>query len=172
MQFALLEQAKVEKQWSETGGEKMTISTEKNGQYEITVGDWVTFLASEKYAVTSNVLSTFALLVAVVAILVAIPETNAWFWVQWLRLVVYVGIIAYTGWWYFKRLRPVRKRVKGAGEVLKRIMLGELKDSDSIRNEWIALTETQKAKSQRKHGTNQLIQDPKKLNIKNSKNKS
>jgi hypothetical protein len=147
----------------------MTGAPGKSVQHEITIGDWITFLASEKYAVTSNVLSTLALFVALVAILVAIPQVNVWFWVQWLRLLVYIGIIAYSVYWYFKLLRPVRERVKGAGELLKRIMLEELKDSNSIRKEWIALTSSHKKETKKPLGVNQLIQDPKKLKTKNGK---
>ena len=139
----------------------MTGAPGKSVQHEITIGDWITFLASEKYAVTSNVLSTLALFVALVAILVAIPQVNVWFWVQWLRLFVYVGIIAYSVYWYFKLLRPVRERVKGAGDLLKRIMLEELKDPNSIRKEWITLTSSHKKETKKPLGVNQLIQDPK-----------
>ena len=147
----------------------MTGAPGKSVQHEITIGDWITFLASEKYAVTSNVLSTLALFVALVAILVAIPQVNVWFWVQWLRLLVYIGIIAYSVYWYFKLLRPVRERVKGAGELLKRIMLEELKDPNSIRKEWITLTSSHKKETKKPLGVNQLIQDPKKLKTKNGK---
>ena len=96
------------------------------------VSDWVTFLASEKHAMISHIVSFGAFLVAIVALMLVTSGH--------IVVVIASGVIAFgcVGWAYFRVLRPLQQRGKLADGILERIMSGEIKDQSSIRKGWEA----------------------------------
>jgi len=66
-----------------------------------------------------------------------------------LAFAIASGIVAFgcAGWVYFGVLEPLRQRGKLADQILKGIISGELKDADSIREEWLlGLTVTRRGR--------------------------
>jgi hypothetical protein len=97
----------------------------------LNVSDWVTFLSNERQAMMSNVVNFSVFLVAVVALILVTSG--------YVAFAIASGIITFgcAGWVYFRVLAPLRQRGKLADEILKGIISGELKDADSIREEWL-----------------------------------
>jgi len=101
----------------------------------LNITDWVAFLSSERQAMMSNVATFSVFLVAVITLILVTSG--------YVAFAIASGIIAFgcAGWVYFGVLEPLRQRGKLADEILKGIISGELKDADSIRQEWLlALT--------------------------------
>ncbi len=95
------------------------------------VSDWVTFLSNERHAMMSNVVNFSVFLVAVIALILVTSG--------YIAFAIASGIVTFgcAGWVYFRVLAPLRQRGKLADEILKGIISGELKDADSIREEWV-----------------------------------
>jgi len=96
----------------------------------LTLSDWVTFLSNERQGMMSNVVSFSVFLVAAIALILVTSG--------YVAFAVVSGIIVFgcAGWIYFKVLEPLRRRGYLADELLKGIISGELKETDSIRAEW------------------------------------
>lgn len=97
----------------------------------LNVSDWVTFLSNERQGMMSNVVTFSVFLVAVIALILVTSG--------YVVFAIASGIIAFgcAGWVYFRVLEPLRQRGSLADEILRRIISGELKDADSIREEWV-----------------------------------
>jgi hypothetical protein len=97
----------------------------------LNVSDWVTFLSNERQGMMSNVVNFSVFLVAVIALILVTSG--------YIVFAIASGIIAFgcAGWVYFRVLEPLRQRGNLADQVLKRIISGELKDTDSIREQWV-----------------------------------
>jgi hypothetical protein len=97
----------------------------------LNVSDWVTFLSNERQGMMSNVVNFSVFLVAVIALILVTSG--------YIVFAIASGIIAFgcAGWVYFRVLEPLRQRGNLADQILKRIISGELKDTDSIREEWV-----------------------------------
>jgi len=97
----------------------------------LNISDWVTFLSNERQGMMSNVVNFSVFLVAVIALILVTSG--------YIVFAIASGIIAFgcAGWVYFRVLEPLRQRGSLADEVLRRIISGELKDADSIREEWV-----------------------------------
>jgi hypothetical protein len=97
----------------------------------LNTSDWVAFLSSERQAMMSNVATFSVFLVAVIALILVTSG--------YVAFAIASGIIAFgcAGWVYFGVLEPLRQRGKLADEILKGIISGELKDTDSVREEWL-----------------------------------
>ena len=97
----------------------------------LNVSDWVTFLSNERQGMMSNVVNFSVFLVAVIALILVTSG--------YIVFAIASGIIAFgcAGWVYFRVLEPLRQRGSLADEVLRRIISGELKDADSIREQWV-----------------------------------
>ena len=95
------------------------------------VSDWVTFLSNERQGMMSNVVNFSVFLVAAIALILV---TSAY-----IVFAIASGIIVFgcAGWVYFRVLEPLRQRGHLADEILRRIISGEFKDADSIREEWV-----------------------------------
>jgi hypothetical protein len=96
----------------------------------LNVSDWVTFLSNERQGMASNVVSFSVFLVAAIALILVTSAHVAF------AIVGAVIVFGSAGWVYFQVLGPVRQRGYLADEILKGIISGELKDTDSIRREW------------------------------------
>jgi hypothetical protein len=101
------------------------------GKSCLNISDWVAFLSSERQAMMSNVATFSVFLVAVIALILVTSG--------YIAFAIASGIVAFgcAGWVYFGVLEPLRQRGKLADEILKGIVYGELKDADSIREEWL-----------------------------------
>src|SRR5512136_2470924 len=97
----------------------------------LNVGDWVTFLSSEKHGMMSNVVNFSMLLVAAIALVLA---TSGYTVLAIASVIIAMGCVA---WAYFTVLGPLHQRGNLADGILKRIISGKLKDADSIRHEWV-----------------------------------
>ena len=97
----------------------------------LNISDWVTFLSSEKHGMMSSAVNYGVLLVAVIALILA---TSGYIVYAIASVIIAMGCV---GWAYFKVLRSLHQRGNLAGQILGRIMSGELKDGDSIREEWV-----------------------------------
>jgi hypothetical protein len=97
----------------------------------LNISDWVTFLSNERQGMMSNVVNFSVFLVAVIALILVTSG--------YIVFAIASGIIAFgcAGWVYFRVLAPLRQRGNLADEILRRIISGELKDPDSIREEWV-----------------------------------
>ena len=97
----------------------------------LNVSDWVTFLSNERQGMMSNVVNFSVFLVAVIALILVTSG--------YVVFAIASGIIAFgcAGWVYFRVLEPIRQRGSLADEILRRIISGELRDADSIREEWV-----------------------------------
>jgi hypothetical protein len=97
----------------------------------LNISDWMAFLSSERQAMMSNVVTFSVFLVAVIALILVTSGHIAF--------AIASGIIAFgcAGWVYFGVLEPLRRRGKLADEILRGIISGEFKDTDSIREEWL-----------------------------------
>jgi len=97
----------------------------------LNISDWVTFLSNERQGMMSSVVNFSVFLVAVIALILVTSG--------YIVFAIASGIIAFgcAGWVYFRVLEPLRQRGSLADEVLRRIISGELKDADSIREEWV-----------------------------------
>ncbi len=97
----------------------------------LNISDWVAFLSSERQAMMSNAVTFSVFLVAVIALILVTSGHIAF--------AIGSGIVAFgcAGWVYFGVLEPLRQRGKLADEILKRIISGEFKDTDSVRQEWL-----------------------------------
>jgi hypothetical protein len=95
------------------------------------VSDWVTFLSNEKHGMMSNVVNFSMLLVAVIALILA---TSGYTVFVVASVIIALGCV---GWAYSKVLGPLHRRGNLADGILKRIISGELKDADGIREEWV-----------------------------------
>ena len=97
----------------------------------LNVGDWVTFLSGEKHGMMSNVVNFSVLLVAAIALVLA---TSGYTVFVIASVIIALGCV---GWVYFKVLGPLHQRGNLADGILKRIISGELKDADNVREEWV-----------------------------------
>jgi hypothetical protein len=97
----------------------------------LNISDWVTLLSNERQGMMSNVVNFSVFLVAVIALILVTSG--------YIVFAVASGIIAFgcAGWVYFRVLEPLRQRGNLADAILKKIISGELKDADSIREEWV-----------------------------------
>ena len=97
----------------------------------LNISDWVTFLSNERQGMMSNVVNFSVFLVAVIALILVTSG--------YVAFAIASGIIAFgcAGWVYFRVLEPLRQRGSLADEILRRIISGELRDADSIREEWV-----------------------------------
>ena len=96
-----------------------------------TVSDWVTFLSNERQGMMSNAVNISVFLVAAIALILVTSG--------YITFAIVSGIIVFgcAGWVYFRVLEPLRRRGHLADEILKRIISGEFKDVDTIRQEWV-----------------------------------
>ena len=95
------------------------------------VSDWVTFLSNERQGMMSNVVNFSVLLVAAIALVLA---TSGYTVFVIASVIIALGCV---GWVYFKVLGPLHQRGNLADGILKRIISGELKDADNVREEWV-----------------------------------
>ena len=97
----------------------------------LTVSDWVTFLSNERQGMMSNAVNISVFLVAAIALILVTSG--------YITFAIVSGIIVFgcAGWVYFRVLEPLRRRGHLADEILKRIISGEFKDVDTIRQEWV-----------------------------------
>jgi len=79
----------------------------------------------------NNVVNFAVLLVGVIALVLA---TSGYTVFAIASVMVALGCV---GWAYFKVLGPLHQRGNLADGILKRIISGELKDADGIRQEWV-----------------------------------
>jgi purine-cytosine permease-like protein len=94
------------------------------------VSDWVTFLVSEKQGTVNTMLGFGMLFVALIGL---VFSTKANTTMQVIGNCI-VGIALMT--WVYFLFRRLGEHAKPAGEILKKIMSGDLKDESSIRQEW------------------------------------
>jgi hypothetical protein len=97
----------------------------------LNISDWVTFLSNERQGMMSNVVNFSVFLVAAIALILVTSG--------YIVFAIASGIIVFgcAGWLYFRVLAPLRQRGNLADEILRRIISGELKSADSIREEWV-----------------------------------
>ena len=95
------------------------------------LSDWVTFLSNEKHGMMNNVVNFAVLLVGVIALGLA---TSGYTVLAIASVMVALGCV---GWAYFKVLGPLHQRGNLADGILKRIISGEFRDADTIRDEWV-----------------------------------
>ena len=98
----------------------------------LSISDWITFLSSEKHGVMGTLLGFSAVLVALVAILLAVPGRT--FWEPLIDGLIAAVFIAFS---YVRIVLPYGKKAKYAQDVLNRILNGDLRNEKDIRNAWL-----------------------------------
>ncbi len=96
----------------------------------LSVSDWITFLSSEKHGINAVALSLTATVVSLVALILS-SEGTIWGTVTSAAFVATMLVLMWT-----RVLVPLSQRSTRAEKLLKRIMKGELRDSEAIRREW------------------------------------
>jgi hypothetical protein len=105
---------------------------EENKHSKLSVGDWITFLSSERDAAHNTVLNFGAILIAFVGL--ALSSRSA---VNWQAGIEAGIIILFTIFAYYRVINPFGKRAGDADKILKKIVLGELHETDDIRKAWL-----------------------------------
>ena len=100
-------------------------------EHRINVSDWISFLAGEKHEAMSTIVSFGMLLTALITIiLLTRGETVLSTIVSAIAALVLLGFV------YSMVFRPFQERGRLAGDLLDRVMCGELEDERLIRQEW------------------------------------
>ncbi len=105
---------------------------ENNKHSKLSVGDWVTFLTSERDVGFNTVLNFGAVLIAFVGL--ALSSKAA---VSWQAILETIIIILFSVFAFYKVINPFGKRASDSEKILKRIISGELSNSDDIKDAWI-----------------------------------
>jgi len=103
----------------------------------LSISDWIAFLTSEKNANTCNIFSLSAVIIAVVALIMSVSNSN------WAGAVASAVMCASLMFAYYVTTKQYEQHAKEAGKLLKQIMLGDKdimsgkeRDPSKIEERW------------------------------------
>jgi len=101
---------------------------------KLSVSDWISFLGGERDVAFNTVLNIGVLLLTIVGLIFATKTVGAW--QIWSEAAVAVAFTIYA---FNKVINPFGERAKRAEKLLKRILSGELNDSNEIQKAWLKI---------------------------------
>ncbi len=105
----------------------------RQGEVEphLTVGDWITYLTSEKSGTMGMVLSFGAITIAMVALVYSTDAKSVW-----ISVATGAVVFALMVFLWVKIVKPLGRRGGLAEKLLMDVMSGELKSEGGIRQAW------------------------------------